>query len=278
MGQGLPRPCCCCSVAKLFLTLCDPVDYCWTPGFPVPHFLLEFAQTHILWGFPGGDSGKEPACQFRRHTRCQFNPWVGKISWRRVWQYFSILAWRIPWTGEPGGLQCIGLRRVGYSWARTVTVTQMRKPVGAAHGLVTVGSRGRRMKGTGQSWEPWAPPPQRPLHLQGPWAPSLPWATCSGSLHSDPRGDVVKDRGCTNPSIFSSVQFSRSVVSDSATPWTAACQASLSISNSWNLFKLMSIESVMPSNHLIRCYPLLLLPSVFPRIKVFSNESVLCMR
>ena len=61
-----------------------------------------------------------------------------------------------------------------------------------------------------------------------------------------------------------SVQFSCSVVSDSATPWTAAHQASLSITNSWSLPKLMSIESVMPSNHLILCCPLLLLPSIFP--------------
>ena len=60
-----------------------------------------------------------------------------------------------------------------------------------------------------------------------------------------------------------------------ATPWTAACQASLSITNSQSLLKLMSIESVMPSNHLILCYPLLLLPSIFPSIRVFSNESVL---
>ena len=58
-----------------------------------------------------------------------------------------------------------------------------------------------------------------------------------------------------------------------ATPCTAACQASLSITNSWRLPKLMSSESVMPSNHLILCRPLLLLPSVFPSIKVFSNES-----
>ena len=62
------------------------------------------------------------------------------------------------------------------------------------------------------------------------------------------------------------------------TPWTAARQASLSITNSWSLLKLMSIESVMPSNHLILCHPFLLLPSVFPRIRVFSNESVLCIR
>ena len=63
-----------------------------------------------------------------------------------------------------------------------------------------------------------------------------------------------------------------------ATPWTAAHQASLSNTNSSSLLKLMSIESVMPSNHLILCRPLLLLPSIFPSIRVFSNESVLCIR
>ena len=63
-----------------------------------------------------------------------------------------------------------------------------------------------------------------------------------------------------------------------ATPWTAARQASLSITNSWSLLKLMSIESAMPSNHLILCRPLLLLPSIFPSIRVFSNESLLCVR
>ena len=73
-------------------------------------------------------------------------------------------------------------------------------------------------------------------------------------------------------------QFSHSVVSDSATPWTAACQASLSITNSWSLSKLMFIESVMPSNHFILCHPLLIPPSIFPGIRVFSNESVLHIR
>ena len=63
-----------------------------------------------------------------------------------------------------------------------------------------------------------------------------------------------------------------------ATPWTAARQASLSITNSQSLLKLMSIELVMPSNHLILCRPLLLLPSIFPSIRVFSNESVLHIR
>ena len=75
-----------------------------------------------------------------------------------------------------------------------------------------------------------------------------------------------------------SVQFSHSVLFDSATPWTAAHQASLSIANSHSLFKLMSIKSVMPPNHLILCRPLLLSPSILPGIRVFSNESVLCIR
>ena len=75
-----------------------------------------------------------------------------------------------------------------------------------------------------------------------------------------------------------SVQFSRSVMSDFATPWTAARQASLSITNSRSLIKLMSIEPVMPSNHLILCCSFLLPPSIFPSIRVFSSESVLHIR
>ena len=77
--------------------------------------------------------------------------------------------------------------------------------------------------------------------------------------------------------LFSSVQ-SLSRVRLLTSPWTAACQAPLSITNSWSLLKLISIESVMLSNHLILCPPLLLLPSIFPNIRVFSNESVLHIR
>ena len=76
---------------------------------------------------------------------------------------------------------------------------------------------------------------------------------------------------------FSSVQ-SLSHVQLFLTPWTAAHQASLSITNSWSLLKLTSIKSVMPSNHLILCHPLLFLPSIFPSIRVFSSESLLHIR
>ena len=76
---------------------------------------------------------------------------------------------------------------------------------------------------------------------------------------------------------FSSVQ-SLSCVQLFVTPWTTAHQASLSITNSWSLLKLMSIELVMPTNHLILCCPLLLLPSIFPSISIFSNESALHIR
>ena len=72
--------------------------------------------------------------------------------------------------------------------------------------------------------------------------------------------------------------FKQIVVVQSLRPWTAALQASLSFTNSWTLLKLMSIESVMPSNHLMFCHPLLLLPLIFPSIRIFSNESVLCTK
>ena len=81
----------------------------------------------------------------------------------------------------------------------------------------------------------------------------------------------------TYPFQFSSIQ-SLSLVRLFANPWTAACQASLSVTSSQSLLKLMSIKSVMPSHHLILCQPLLLPPSIFPSIRVFSNESVLHVR
>ena len=74
------------------------------------------------------------------------------------------------------------------------------------------------------------------------------------------------------------VKFSCSVLSDCATPWTPICQTSLSIINSWSLLKLMSFESVRPSNHLMLCRPLLFLPSIFPSNREFSKQSVLHIR
>ena len=96
------------------------------------------------------------------------------------------------------------------------------------------------------------------------------------SMHAKPNAKKLTQH-CQS-TIHQSVQFTHSVVSDSGTPWTAARQASLSITNSLSLLKLVSIELVMPPNHLIFCCPLLLLPSIFPSIRVFSNESVLHIR
>ena len=129
-------------------------------------------------------------------------------------------------------------------------------------------------------------------HLLGedPKPPKLPWgpealalnrfnvcrSTCpAGGRWRVNQCDLLTSALQVGPELL---QFSCSAVSDSVTPWTAARQASLSITNSRSLLTLMSIESVMPSNHLILCCPLLLPPSIFPSIRVFSNESVLRIR
>ena len=70
----------------------------------------------VTWNFPDGASGKELECQCSRRKRHKFDPWVGKIPWRRAWQ-LHILSWRIPWTEESGGLQSLGLQRVRLDWA-----------------------------------------------------------------------------------------------------------------------------------------------------------------
>ena len=97
----------------------------------------------------------------------------------------------------------------------------------------------------------------------------------SGEFEQTP-GDSGGQRSmvCNSPLLL----FSHPGVSDSATSWTAVCQASLSFTISLSLLKLRSIESMIPSNHLILCHPLLLLPSIFPSIRVFSKESAFCIR
>ena len=105
------------------------------------------------------------------------------------------------------------------------------------------------------------------------------WTQLLGNLHSIIRVLEICSERMYRGYEESSVQISPSVcVWLIATPWTTAHQASLSITNSQSLLKLMSIESVMPSNQLILSHPLLLPPSIFPSIRVFSNKSVLCIR
>ena len=104
-----------------------------------------------------------------------------------------------------------------------------------------------------------------------------------GFTHTHTHTQLSRSKNSALESLLSyqqvlSVQFSCLVMSNFAISWTAACQASLSITNSRSLLKFMSIKSVVPSNHLILCCPLLLLPSIFPSIRVFSHGSVLHIR
>ena len=123
------------------------------------------------------------------------------------------------------------------------------------------------------------------LLLSQNWFPKAILVPSGTALLENPHGRDICYRCNTSavtklliPQGFSNSVQSLSHVQLSVTPWTAARQASLSITNSWSLLKLTSIESVMPSNHLSLCHPLLLLPSVFPSIRVFSSESVLRIR
>ena len=112
------------------------------------------------------------------------------------------------------------------------------------------------------------------LESQGPWLET--WA--HHCIHSDMNLTKLKATKIESISGLPSSVHSLSHVRLFVTPWFAAHQASLSITNSQSLLKLMSIESVMPSNHLILCHPLFLPPSIFPSIRVFSNDTVLCIR
>ena len=146
--------------------------------------------------------------------------WVGSLGLedpleKAMAAHSSILAWRIPGTGEPSGLPSMGSHRVGHDWSNL--------PAAAA------------------GYSPW----------------------CRKELDMTER-------------LHFHFQFSHSVVSDSLRPYEP--QASLSNTNSQSSPKPMSIESVMPSNHLLLCHPLLLLPSIFPSIRVFSNESAFHIR
>ena len=177
----------------------------------------------------------------------------------------STLAWKIPWMEEPGGLQSMGSLRVGHNWATSLSFHfhALEKEMATHSGVLAW-----RIPGTG---EPGGLPSMGSHRVRHDWS-DLAAAVAVSSLFL-----LV----CFSFH-FSSVQFSSvqmlSRVRLFATPWIAARQASLFITISWSSLRLTSIESVMPSSHLILCRPLLLLPSISPSIRVFSSESTVRMR
>ena len=196
----------------------------------------------------------------------------------------SVLAWRIPETGEPGGLPSMGSHRVGHDWS----------DLAAAAAAASAQGHWPRWKHLGHS-------------STGTYACTVPGSTALSAKHVDiqgfshreprfvmavkvpnlisslisfafwthqPTNSLLFEKPKT-PASLSSVAQPYPTICD---PWTAAHQASLSITNSESMLKLMSIKSVMSSNHLILYRPLLLPPSIFPSIRVFFNESVLHIR
>ena len=170
----------------------------------------------------------------------------------------SVLAWRIPGTAEPGGLLSMGLHRIGHNWSNLAAAA-------AVFVVICYCSTGKNVPYNGLLYSNKI---NELLHMQLGWISKTTLNKMSQSqktIHY-----VVSFH-------FSSVQL-LSRVRLFATPWTAAHQASLSITNSLSPPKPMPIELVMLSNHLIFCRPLLLLPSIFPSIRVLSNESTLRIR
>ena len=163
----------------------------------------------------------------------------------------SIFAWRFPWTEEPGGLQSMELQRVGHDW---VTNTSTFFLCSLYNSSKTVRTE-------------WELLPEVKVTLSHPTPPPVQWKIFMGekTVFSFHENQFSSDQSLSRVRLF-------------ATPGIAARQASLSITNSWSSLKLTSIESVMPSSHLILCRPLLLLPPIPPSIRVFSNESTLRMR
>ena len=150
----------------------------------------------------------------------------------------SNFVWKTPWAEKTGKLQSMGSLRVRHDWVTSLSLSTF-------------------------------------VHWRRKWQPTP--VSCLENPRDGGAWWAAVYRVSKTQTQFSSVQ-SLSHVQLFATPWTAACQASLSITNSRSLLKLMSIELMMPSNHFILCHPLLLLPSILPSIRVFSNESVLHIR
>jgi len=203
--------------------------------------------------------------------------WVQSLGWVDPLEevmaiHSSILAWRIPWTEEPGGLRSIGSQRLRHDWTDLAATQLMYWNSLFYYNSIAVLSGNMLLNLHYKSSISIRKKRERIKYFR-PTIMKLLFSFWNfnheGLLYSS------KHKALTPK--FSSVQ-SLSRVRFFVTPWTAACQASLSITNTWSLFKLMFIESVMPSNHLILCHPLLLLSSVFPSIRVFPNKSVLRIR
>ena len=199
----------------------------------------------------------------------------------------STLAWKIPWTEEPGRLQSMGLLRVGHDWKTSLsffTFMHWRRkwqptPVFLPGESQGGGAWWAAVYGVAQSWT-WLKQLSSSSNLMYTRViPREKWVTQRGSLEFRLKSWILNREGGRRcqPLKFSSVQ-SLSCVWLFVTPWIVAHQASLSITNSRSSLRLMSIESVMPSSHLILCRPLLLLSPIPPSIRVFSNESTLRMR
>ena len=232
----------------------------------------------MLW-LPWWLSGKESACQCRRQG---FDPWVRKIPWRRKWQPSSVLL-----LGKSHGQRSLagysprGHKRVGHDWA---TKTNNR------HKATFV-----RLCAHNHVWRfatPWTVAHQAALSMKfskQEHRSGLPFPSAADLLHPgiepvslgspELSGRFTTSWAISEATKNVSVQLAQwlSHVRLFATPWTAA-HTLLFFTNSWCLLKPMSIESVMPSNRLILCHPLLLPPSIIPSIRVFSNESALNIR
>ena len=193
----------------------------------------------VIW-LPGGASGKEPICQCRRHKRHGFDPWVG----RRAWQPIPVL---LP--GESHGQRSL----VGYSPWGWMPLRDFNFSSSLSRIKEYFSQRSK------------ACIPKKSFHMQMRQLKSG-WEKLN-YLRITEVGFQVSG----------SVQL-LSHIWLFLTPWAAARQASLSNTSSQSPPKLMSIESVMPPNHLILCRPLLLLPSILPSIRVFSNESAVHIR
>ena len=272
--------------------------------------LLEALVSRDSWA-----SGSPTTCSFlvlrnvfRKLESCFFSNLPGSITYsleKSMAPHSSTLAWQIPWTEGPGRLQPMASLRVRHNWGTSLSLSTFmhwrRKwqptPVflpGESHGrrsLVGCSPWGRtELDTTEVTWQHYLLLIYRHFQLSMEYRkPHLRRQIVGKLMHCmflllriqcqflDLVLKILQSGLHFSAHLFISVQ-SLSRVQLLATPWTAAFQASLSITNSWSLLRLMSIESLMPSKHLILYCPLLLLLSIFPSMRVFSNESVLCIR